>query len=159
MVNYSIPRAKERIQRLKTAAALPENTKMASKQEIQKKMKSLDVEVGSILCQFVIKMNSLKLNPVGEGGELYRNKHKNYLQASQIVDPRPVSWCQFSPDSKMLVTGSWSGLCKLWSVPDCKEVSYLYQLSHSKFSVSLGLDLFRFRHKGISCPYTKKIVF
>jgi len=86
VVNYSIPRAKERIQRLKTAAALPENTKMASKQEIQKKMKSLDVE------------------------------------ASQIVDPRPVSWCQFSPDSKMLVTGSWSGLCKLWSVPDCKEI-------------------------------------
>ena len=49
MVNYSIPRAMERIQRLKTEAALPENTKMAKKQEIQKKMKSLDVEVGSIL--------------------------------------------------------------------------------------------------------------
>ena len=48
MVNYSIPRAMDRIQRLKTEAALPENTKMAKKQEIQKKMKSLDVEVGSI---------------------------------------------------------------------------------------------------------------
>ena len=47
------------------------------------------------------------------------------LQASQIVDTRPVSWCQFSPDSKMLVTGSWSGVCKLWSVPDCKEVCYV----------------------------------
>jgi len=86
LVNYSIPKAKERIQRLKQDAELPEKTKMAQKQDIQKKMKCLDVE------------------------------------ASQIVDPRPVSWCQFSPDSKMLVTGSWSGLCKLWSVPDCKEI-------------------------------------
>jgi len=86
LMNYSIPKAKERIQRLKQESDLPEKTQMAQKQEIQKKMKCLDVE------------------------------------ASQIVDPRPVSWCQFSPDSKMLVTGSWSGLCKLWSVPDCKEI-------------------------------------
>eukprot|EP00088_Acartia_fossae_P004613 TRINITY_DN1198_c0_g1_i1.p1 TRINITY_DN1198_c0_g1~~TRINITY_DN1198_c0_g1_i1.p1 ORF type:complete len:496 (-),score=101.29 TRINITY_DN1198_c0_g1_i1:97-1584(-) len=86
LVNYSIPKATERIQRLKKQSELSENLKMAKKQEVQKKMKCLDVE------------------------------------ASQIVDTRPVSWCQFSPDNKMLVTGSWSGLCKLWSVPDCKEI-------------------------------------
>jgi len=37
---------------------------------------------------------------------------------SQIGDNRPLSFCNFSPDGKMLATGSWSGLCKLWSVPD-----------------------------------------
>ncbi|XP_023327337.1 U4/U6 small nuclear ribonucleoprotein Prp4 isoform X2 [Eurytemora carolleeae] len=86
LASYSIPRAVARLSRLREESDLPEKTKMAKKQEIQKKMKSLDVE------------------------------------ASQIVDTRPVSWCQFSPDSKMLVTGSWSGVCKLWSVPDCKEI-------------------------------------
>lgn len=75
--------------RAKTELTLPDSTRMARKQEVQKKLKSLDV------------------------------------QASQIADTRPISWCSFSPDSKMLVTGSWSGLCKLWSVPDCKELRTL----------------------------------
>ncbi|KAM6985557.1 U4/U6 small nuclear ribonucleoprotein Prp4 [Aplochiton taeniatus] len=44
---------------------------------------------------------------------------------SQIGDDRPISYCQFSPNSKMLVTASWSGLCKLWSVPDCNPVRTL----------------------------------
>eukprot|EP00040_Diaphanoeca_grandis_P005996 m.35485 g.35485 ORF g.35485 m.35485 type:complete len:525 (+) comp17145_c0_seq3:98-1672(+) len=41
---------------------------------------------------------------------------------SQVGDTRPVSWIEFSPDGKKLVTGSWSGLCKVWSVPECKEL-------------------------------------
>lgn len=86
IADYSVPRAKERIKRLRAEHALPDKTKMAVKQEVQKKVKALDV------------------------------------QASQIVDTRPVSFCQFSPDSSMLATASWSGVCKLWSVPDCKEV-------------------------------------
>ena len=28
--------------------------------------------------------------------------------------------CRFSPDGAQLATSSWSGLCRLWSVPDCK---------------------------------------
>ncbi len=72
--------------RAKEEAAQPEATKMAKNQEVQRKLKTLEVE------------------------------------ASQIADTRPISWCSFSPDSKMLATGSWSGLCKLWSVPDCKEL-------------------------------------
>jgi len=89
IAGYSVPRAKERLKRLKEEQELPDKTKMAVKQEVQKKVKALDV------------------------------------QASQIVDTRPVSWCQFSPDSSLLATASWSGVCKLWSVPDCKEVRSL----------------------------------
>ncbi|KAL4219446.1 U4/U6 small nuclear ribonucleoprotein Prp4 [Mactra antiquata] len=46
-------------------------------------------------------------------------------ECSQIGDTRPLSFCQFSPNSKMLVTASWSGLCKLWSIPDCNEIRTL----------------------------------
>ncbi|RCH83047.1 U4/U6 small nuclear ribonucleoprotein Prp4, partial [Rhizopus stolonifer] len=41
---------------------------------------------------------------------------------SQIADDRPVAQCVFSPDSKLLVTGAWSGLCKVWSVPDAEHL-------------------------------------
>ncbi|XP_034659018.1 U4/U6 small nuclear ribonucleoprotein Prp4 [Drosophila subobscura] len=39
---------------------------------------------------------------------------------SQVGDTRPVSGAAFSQDSTLLLTSSWSGLCKLWSVPDCE---------------------------------------
>lgn len=39
---------------------------------------------------------------------------------SQVGDTRPVSSAAFSTDSSLLLTASWSGLCKLWSVPDCE---------------------------------------
>ncbi|XP_018084543.1 pre-mRNA processing factor 4 L homeolog isoform X2 [Xenopus laevis] len=44
---------------------------------------------------------------------------------SQIGDDRPLSFCHFSPNSKMLATACWSGLCKLWSVPDCNPIRTL----------------------------------
>lgn len=44
------------------------------------------------------------------------------IGASQIGDDRPLSFCRFSPSSKVLATASWSGLCKLWSIPDCEEI-------------------------------------
>ncbi|KAK3088517.1 hypothetical protein FSP39_020089 [Pinctada imbricata] len=46
-------------------------------------------------------------------------------ECSQIGDERPLSFCQFSPDSKLLAVASWSGLCKLWSIPDCQLVRQL----------------------------------
>ena len=83
IAQYSIPRAKQRLQRIKQEAEMPEKTRMAAQQEVQKRVKNLDVV------------------------------------ASQIADTRPVSFCQFSPDSSMLATASWSGVCKLWQVEDC----------------------------------------
>ncbi len=57
------------------------------------------------------------------------------IQASQIADTRPVSWCSFSPNSEMLATGSWSGLCKIWRVPQCEEVRVLRGHNHNVGSV------------------------
>ena len=31
----------------------------------------------------------------------------------------------FAPGSQLVATGSWSNLIKLWSVPDCKQISTL----------------------------------
>ncbi|KAG6797243.1 U4/U6 small nuclear ribonucleoprotein Prp4 [Apis cerana] len=51
--------------------------------------------------------------------ELLKKLQALTIYCSQIGDTRPISFCQFSPNSKVLATASWSGLCKLWSVPDC----------------------------------------
>ncbi|XP_004925115.2 U4/U6 small nuclear ribonucleoprotein Prp4 isoform X1 [Bombyx mori] len=47
------------------------------------------------------------------------------IYCSQIGDTRPLSFCRFSQDSKMLITSSWSGLVKVWSVPDCAPLQVL----------------------------------
>ncbi len=41
---------------------------------------------------------------------------------SQIGDSRALSHLRFSPDSNFLLTSSWTGQAKVWSVPNCKEV-------------------------------------
>ena len=89
IAGYSLPRAKQRIERQREELKVTDAARMARGQEIQKTLKSLDIE------------------------------------ASQIADSRPVSWVNFSPNSKLLATGAWSGLCKVWSVPDCKELRTL----------------------------------
>ncbi|XP_022201719.2 U4/U6 small nuclear ribonucleoprotein Prp4 [Nilaparvata lugens] len=84
IANYSLPRAKKRLEAARQEVQLAEATLTARRQELQKHLTGL-----SIYC-------------------------------SQIGDTRPLSYCNFSPDSKMLATASWSGLCKLWSIPNCE---------------------------------------
>ncbi|XP_061589529.1 U4/U6 small nuclear ribonucleoprotein Prp4 [Cololabis saira] len=57
--------------------------------------------------------------------ELHKSLRNLNNFCSQIGDDRPISFCHFSPDSKMLATSSWSGLCKLWSIPDCNLIRTL----------------------------------
>ncbi|EEC19103.1 U4/U6 small nuclear ribonucleoprotein Prp4, putative, partial [Ixodes scapularis] len=57
--------------------------------------------------------------------ELYKTLRSLNINCSQIGDTRPISFCEFSPNSQMLATASWSGLCKLWSVPDCQPIRTL----------------------------------
>ncbi|XP_047001763.1 U4/U6 small nuclear ribonucleoprotein Prp4 [Schistocerca americana] len=89
IAQYSLARSKVRLEKAREERNLPEATRTARRQELQKKLQAV-----SIYC-------------------------------SQIGDTRPISYCQFSPDSTMLATASWSGLCKLWSVPNCELIRTL----------------------------------
>ena len=71
LAGYSLPRAKQRLDEARKEQELPEATRTAKRQELQKKLTAV-----SIYC-------------------------------SQIGDTRPISFCEFSPDSKMLATASW----------------------------------------------------
>ncbi|KAJ9077544.1 hypothetical protein DSO57_1015736 [Entomophthora muscae] len=73
-----------------------------------------------------LKQQTLDLEkPIAHGKALrqdlfkYLKTYGNY--SSQVGDDRPLTQCRFSPDSKLLATGSWSGSVKLWSVPSCKH--------------------------------------
>ncbi|QSL64375.1 hypothetical protein MERGE_001676 [Pneumocystis wakefieldiae] len=47
---------------------------------------------------------------------------KGYISlGSQICSERPVGIARFSPNSQYIASGSWSGTCKLYSVPDLEE--------------------------------------
>ncbi|KAL0280002.1 UNVERIFIED_CONTAM: hypothetical protein PYX00_001432 [Menopon gallinae] len=54
--------------------------------------------------------------------EVHKKIQAVTIHSSQIGDTRPISYCQFSPNSQYLATASWSGLCKLWSVPKCELI-------------------------------------
>lgn len=89
ITQYSLPRALTRLEEERQYKAIPEASRTAQKQDLHKRLRSLN----------------------------------NFC--SQIGDDRPISFCQFSPNSKLLVTASWTGLCKLWAVPDCNHIRTL----------------------------------
>lgn len=57
--------------------------------------------------------------------ELQKKLQSLNLECSQVGDTRPLSHCAFNFDSSLLLTSSWSGMCKVWSVPDCTLLSTL----------------------------------
>lgn len=70
-----------------------------------------------------------KLLPTAKKNAQLQDLHKRVRavtnECSQIGDVRPLSYCEFSPNGKILAVASWSGLCKLWSVPDCQLIRQL----------------------------------
>lgn len=89
IADYSIPRAKARIEKARNERQIPEATRAASSQELYKKLGAIDIS------------------------------------CSQVGDSRPISFCQFSPDCSIIATSSWSGLCKLWSMPNLNHMKTL----------------------------------
>ncbi|CAH0403980.1 unnamed protein product [Chilo suppressalis] len=89
IAKYSLPRAKERLNKAREDLKQAGSVRAAAKQESQRRAAAM-----SIYC-------------------------------SQIGDTRPISFCRFSSDSKMLITSSWSGLSKVWSVPECTPLQVL----------------------------------
>ena len=42
------------------------------------------------------------------------------VQESQYADDRCVSRGALSPDEELYATSGWSGICRVWGVPDCQ---------------------------------------
>lgn len=94
IADYSLPRAKDRVDKARELLEVPSATKASRIVELQKKIQALAP------------------------------------QCSQVGDVRPISACSFNKDSTLLLTASWSGLCKLWSVPNCDLVQTLRGHTH-----------------------------
>ncbi|KAI9190771.1 WD40-repeat-containing domain protein [Polychytrium aggregatum] len=58
-------------------------------------------------------------------GEWYAHLKTFATFTSQLGDDRPLSYCVFSPNSRILATGSWSGVIKLWGIPSCEHTMTL----------------------------------
>lgn len=71
IADYSLPRAKDRLEEARRMKELSSTTRTAKNQELQKKL------------------------------------HLLSIHSSQIGDTRPISYCQFSPNSQLLATASW----------------------------------------------------
>ncbi|KAI1277972.1 U4/U6 small nuclear ribonucleoprotein Prp4 [Halotydeus destructor] len=50
--------------------------------------------------------------------EIYKSLRNMEICCSQVGDNRPVTSVRFSPDTSLIATASWSGLCKLWTMPN-----------------------------------------
>ncbi|GLD95239.1 hypothetical protein PINS_up003883 [Pythium insidiosum] len=56
---------------------------------------------------------------------LYLTAEKMVNVASQNADVRPVACVRYSRDAKVIATGSWSGLVKIWNTDSATEVATL----------------------------------
>ncbi|EGG12284.1 uncharacterized protein MELLADRAFT_24633, partial [Melampsora larici-populina 98AG31] len=63
---------------------------------------------------------NLPLNRIMSTRKAVYAELKTYTNlGSQVGDERPISMVRFSPNSKLLATGSWTGTAKVWNIPSC----------------------------------------
>uniref|UniRef100_A0A7E4W8Q9 SFM domain-containing protein n=1 Tax=Panagrellus redivivus TaxID=6233 RepID=A0A7E4W8Q9_PANRE len=69
--------------------------------------------------------------------ELHKWFHSVNLYGTQTAGTRAVSFCEFSPDSKHLITSSWCGQTQIWSVPrlekEAQLIAHTDQVSCARF--------------------------
>lgn len=66
----------------------------------------------------------------------YISKYTKYdIQASQYGDDRCIAKGTLSPDEKLFGTAGWSGVCKIWGIPDCKMKYELKGHTDKAFSI------------------------
>jgi U4/U6 small nuclear ribonucleoprotein PRP4 len=74
------------------------------------------------------RVDSAKLR-LGEAGEnpdhVLTQAREFVLESSEIGDDRPLTGCSFSRDASKLATSSWSGVIKVWSMPQINNVATL----------------------------------
>lgn len=61
----------------------------------------------------------------GEAREAERVAGEFQMDCSEIGDERPLSGCSFSNDGSMLATSAWSGVTKIWSMPQVTKIATL----------------------------------
>ncbi|KAJ3270204.1 U4/U6 small nuclear ribonucleoprotein Prp4 [Terramyces sp. JEL0728] len=105
----------------------------------QARLEILDFSIGNAKERIQQHKNELEI-PFVERKQLrhdfYTGLQDFQTKNLQVGDERPIGFCQFSPNSKLLATTSWAGNIKLWSVPGSEEV---YLLKGHRDRVS-GLD-------------------
>ncbi|KAE8800327.1 U4/U6 small nuclear ribonucleoprotein PRP4-like protein [Hordeum vulgare] len=64
-------------------------------------------------------------DPEAEAGLVVKQAGDFVLECSEVGDDRPLTGCSFSGDASMLATSSWSGIIKVWSMPQITKIATL----------------------------------
>jgi U4/U6 small nuclear ribonucleoprotein PRP4 len=110
IAEYSLPRARDRLKAARIAKARPDPERASATQDLYQTLR-----VQMYTCRhvyFVCVYRHIRLSYYCCCYALLINTLSSVLQtfcnySSQVGDDRPISVCQFSPNSKLLATASW----------------------------------------------------
>ncbi|XP_044331188.1 U4/U6 small nuclear ribonucleoprotein PRP4-like protein [Triticum aestivum] len=71
------------------------------------------------------RLADLDEDPEAEAALVVKQAADFALERSEIGDDRPLTGCSFSRDASMLATSSWSGIVKVWSMPQIAKIATL----------------------------------
>mmetsp|Transcript_7479 Transcript_7479/g.18141 ORF Transcript_7479/g.18141 Transcript_7479/m.18141 type:complete len:540 (-) Transcript_7479:54-1673(-) len=148
ILEYSLPHSKSRLGHAKRKQVMLDAYLEAREQKLRKeeeafKKGEVPEQGGGVLGTEGNEVEEEHMSFVDKAGR-YRNMD---MTSSQIGDVRPISGVAFSSDGGAVATCSWSGIAKLWKVPDCDNthslIGHRERLSDVQFnpqwsSASLG---------------------